>query len=415
MKRRRSLTQRVAHGEPAERVLAERLALLRRVAPREGSFASALHDERVAALLGIALAAAFGICFVTGLISHFIQNPLRIGALSQPTGPAWLYRVTQGVHVVTGTAAIPLLLVKLWAVYPRLFRRPAVTSIAHGIERVLVACLVGGSLFILMTGEMATAQWVPWEFRFRQTHFWTSFIVIGALVAHIGAKLAISRRALRRDARARMRTEDGALRASRPGGLTRRGLLISALAGAGAVVLTTAGQTLRPLRSLALLAPRRPDAGPQGLPVNRTAKAAGVLEASHAGDWALLIDGDVPHPVRLSLDDLRALPQCHVTLPIACVEGWSASARWTGVSLPALLRHARAPKQARVAVESLERAGLRRSTLNPAQAADADTLLALAIDGEPLHPDHGYPCRLIAPNRPGVQQTKWVTHLRVQA
>ncbi|MGI8955066.1 MAG: molybdopterin-dependent oxidoreductase [Nocardioidaceae bacterium] len=29
--------------------------------------------------------------------------------------------------------------------------------------------------------------------------------------------------------------------------------------------------------------------------------------------------------------------------------------------------------------------------------------------------DHGYPCRIIAPNRPGVLQTKWVTKLEVSA
>jgi DMSO/TMAO reductase YedYZ molybdopterin-dependent catalytic subunit len=46
--------------------------------------------------------------------------------------------------------------------------------------------------------------------------------------------------------------------------------------------------------------------------------------------------------------------------------------------------------------------------------ADRDTLLALELNGEPLHPDHGYPVRLIAPNRPGVLQTKWLTRVRVR-
>ena len=31
-----------------------------------------------------------------------------------------------------------------------------------------------------------------------------------------------------------------------------------------------------------------------------------------------------------------------------------------------------------------------------------------------LHLDHGYPLRLIGPNRPGVLQTKWVTRLVVR-
>ena len=48
----------------------------------------------------------------------------------------------------------------------------------------------------------------------------------------------------------------------------------------------------------------------------------------------------------------------------------------------------------------------------PAQfVSDERTLLALSINGEPLSLDHGFPCRIIAPNRPGVWQTKWVNRL----
>ncbi len=415
MSRPPSVGERIAGGDDPQRALKNHLAGRRFGPLREDAFASPLHDERVASILGIALAAAFTVCFATGLFSHFIQNPLHIGGLSQPTAPASLYRVTQGLHITAGLAAIPLLLVKLWTVYPRLFRFPPIASAAHAVERLLVAVLVGGSLFILFTGVMTIAQWVPWEFRFRQTHFWTAWIVIGALVAHIGAKLPISRRALGRAGRARARAADAlAKRAvAKDGGLTRRGLVASAFAGAGIVALTTAGQTFAPLKSLALLSPRRPDVGPQGIPVNRTAKAAGVLETSHAADWALVVDGDVERPLRLSLDELRAMDQREVKLPIACVEGWSASALWSGVSVADLLARAGAAPGASAAVESLEKAGLRRSRLNAAQAGHEHTLLALAIDGEVLHPDHGFPCRLIGPNRPGVQQTKWVTRLEV--
>ena len=53
----------------------------------------------------------------------------------------------------------------------------------------------------------------------------------------------------------------------------------------------------------------------------------------------------------------------------------------------------------------------RSSVLMEPHVADPLTLLALQLNGEPLHPDHGYPLRLIAPNRPGVLQTKWVNRL----
>ena len=63
------------------------------------------------------------ICFVTGLLSHYQYHPWSW--LPEPASPVWLYRVTQGIHVATGIACIPLILVKLWSVYPNLFRWPA--------------------------------------------------------------------------------------------------------------------------------------------------------------------------------------------------------------------------------------------------------------------------------------------------
>jgi DMSO/TMAO reductase YedYZ molybdopterin-dependent catalytic subunit len=44
---------------------------------------------------------------------------------------------------------------------------------------------------------------------------------------------------------------------------------------------------------------------------------------------------------------------------------------------------------------------------------DRATLIALRLAGEPLALDHGFPARLIAPNRPGVLQTKWVSRITV--
>ena len=63
---------------------------------------------------------------------------------------------------------------------------------------------------------------------------------------------------------------------------------------------------------------------------------------------------------------------------------------------------------------SLQESGaFRRSTLQGNFADDERTTLALMLNGEPLAIDHGYPARIIAPDRPGVLQTKWVTRLEV--
>jgi DMSO/TMAO reductase YedYZ molybdopterin-dependent catalytic subunit len=181
------------------------------------------------------------------------------------------------------------------------------------------------------------------------------------------------------------------------------------------LTLTTAGQTVSPLRRLTLLSPRRPGIRPQGLPVNKSAAAAGVLEAAADPAYRLVVGGQVDRPLSLSLEDLRRLPQHEASLPIACVEGWSAQARWRGVRLSEVLRRAGSRPDVEVHVEFLQPRGrYRASTLSPGHAADADTLLALELNGEPLAVDHGYPVRLIGPNRPGVLQTKWVSRLTVR-
>ena len=63
---------------------------------------------------------------------------------------------------------------------------------------------------------------------------------------------------------------------------------------------------------------------------------------------------------------------------------------------------------------SLQEAGsYKESVLPAAYARHPDSVVALRLGGEPLHVDHGYPARLIAPNRPGVLQTKWLDRIEV--
>jgi DMSO/TMAO reductase YedYZ molybdopterin-dependent catalytic subunit len=382
-------------------------------------FRSPLRDTRTVSLLGLGLAVTFPICFLTGLLSHLIQHPP--GWLDWPSRPAGLYRVTQGVHVATGIASIPLLLAKVWTVYPKLWEWPPVRGVAHAFERLGVLVLVAASLFQLLTGVQNIALWYPWSFSFTTAHYWMAWITIGALLVHVAMKGATTRAALARGA-----PGDGTAEpvgssvvdlglpphpgADPHGGLSRRGFLGWVAAAAGVLTAATVGQTWRPFRRVSVLGPRRPDVGPQGVPVNRTAERARVREAAVDPRWRLRVEGRVARPMSLSLDELRALPQHEALLPISCVEGWSAVGRWRGVRVRDLLAMAGARPRASARVESLQpgRSPYRRSMLDAGQAHDADALLALELNGEPLHLDHGFPLRLIAPNRPGVLQTKWV-------
>jgi DMSO/TMAO reductase YedYZ molybdopterin-dependent catalytic subunit len=378
-----------------------------RVGPfRDDAFGSPLHATRVAAVLGVSLGVAFVVCFLTGMLSHLIQHPPSW--FTWPARPVWLYRVTQGVHITTGIAAIPLLLAKLWTVYPRFWTWPPLRSAAHLVERLSLLPLVGGSLFLLFTGVGSISRWAPWPFSFPPAHHAAAWIAIGGLIVHGGAKLATTRQAL-----LGRRVGDGPDRPSTEG-LTRRGFLAATFGTAATLVLTTVGQTLRPLAPLAVLAPRDPRVGPQGVPVNKTAASARVLEVASDPDYRLIVEGNVTTPSSLSIADLRRLPLREAVLPIACVDGWSASGRWRGVPLGDLLAAAGAPPGASARVVSLQPRGpFREADVSPQHLADADTLLALDLNGEPLALDHGFPVRLIGPNRPGVMNTKWVARVVV--
>ncbi len=377
---------------------------------RDGAFTSPARSERTAAILGIALGVSFFTCFATGIYSHLAQHPPSWFHLS--ARPAGLYRVTQGLHIATGLASIPLLLAKLWTVFPKLFAWPPFHGVASALERLSLLPLVGGAVFQLFTGVANINLWYPWPFNFPIAHYWVAWITMGALIVHIGAKISVTRSALRRE---QSQPDEAATGATASAGMSRRQLLATAFGATGLVTLATIGQTYSPLRKLALLAPRRPDVGPQGFPVNRTARAAGVTETARAGDYQLEIRGrGIAQPVMLDLAQLRALPQHRATLPIACVEGWSASREWEGIRVRDLLAHAGVHDARAVRIESLQlHRSYRTSDLDRDQAGDADTLLAMKVNGETLALDHGYPLRLIAPNRPGVMQTKWVARVVV--
>lgn len=392
------------------------------------------RDTRTAAILGIALGVCFATCFLTGLYSHLAQHPP--GWFELPASPSALYQVTQGVHVATGIATIPLLLAKLWAVFPHLFGWPPITGVAHALERLALVPLVAGSIFMLFSGLANTYLWYPLPVFFPTAHYWVAWLTIGALVTHIGAKLALTRQALGRtgpsthpaagtvapsaspasddpasDDPASERSAAGV--AADPDPATRRRFLATVGAAAGLLTVATVGQTVYPLRRLALLAPRNPDIGTDGFPVNNTAVEAGITEAATDPAWRLSVTGAVGTALSLSIDDLRALPQHEAVLPIACVEGWSATKRWRGVRLADVLARAGAAPDASATLQSLERGLFGTSDVNPGQAHHPDTLLALEVEGSTLSLDHGYPVRLIAPNRPGVMQTKWLSSIEV--
>jgi DMSO/TMAO reductase YedYZ molybdopterin-dependent catalytic subunit len=364
-----------------------------------------LRGTAVTARVGLWLGVAITVCFLTGLISHFNQHPQPWFLAVWPTRPVWLYRVTQGMHVISGIAAIPLLVVKLWSVWPKLFERPILGGIVRQLERASILVLVASMIFQLSTGLMNIAQWYAFEFFFTTVHYGMAYVAVGAVVVHIAVKLPIIRRALGEPLE---EVPAGQL----TGGPSRRAVLRGTWLAVGLATVVTAGQAIPWLRQLSVLAPRSGN-GPQGVPVNRSAIAAGVLQSARSPDYRLTVVNG-PTTRTFTVDQLAALPQTTRSLPMSCVEGWSVNAEWTGVVLAELVAAVGGTSDADVRMISLEPPGpYSRTTLPARHARDSQTLIALKVNGQTLDLDHGYPCRLIAPTRPGVLQTKWLSRIEV--
>ena len=317
-----------------------------------------LRGTAVTARVGLWLGVAVAVCFVTGLISHFIQHPQPW--FFWPTRPVWLYRVTQGLHVISGIAAIPLIVVKLWSVWPKLFERPLIGGLVRQIERASILVLVGSMLFQLSTGLLNIAQWYAFKFFFTTSHYAMSYVAAGAVLVHIAVKLPIIRRALGEPLDDIPTGELG--RADPADGVARH--------LAGRRDRHGGDRRVRPSRCCARCRcwRRVPGQGPQGVPVNRSAWAAGVLRSARSPDYRLTVtNGSTSRAFTVA--ELAALPQATHRLPIACVEGWSAEAEWTGVVLADLVAAVGGSADADVRMISLEPPGPYSRTVLPARHA----------------------------------------------
>jgi len=410
------------------------------------ALAAPSRNPRMAVVLGRLLGAAFLICFGTGLFSHFLQEPLPF--MRFPTRPIFLYQLTQGIHITSGILCFPLIVAKLYSVFPELFQTPPIRGVKHALERASIALFVAASLVEITIGLLNTYQWYAlFPFPFRQTHFALSFVIIGSLAIHIGIKLPVITKywsaktsydangdliPLEREEDADGQFVPAAGELQPVGGVTgrvlgwidrtpeppkpkasRRAFLTTIGVVSAAIVGLTAGQSFKVLDAVNVFGPRKNGVGANALPVNRTAKAAKVLETAVAEGWTLTVTNGSASKV-FTRPQLLALEQHEVQLPIACVEGWSQMASWKGPRLKDLVDSVGADAGAIIQATSLEQNSSYAVTkMGPEYARDELTLVALELNGEELDIDHGYPARLIAPGRPGVMQTKWLSSLEV--
>jgi hypothetical protein len=136
-----------------------------------------------------------------------------------------------------------------------------------------------------------------------------------------------------------------------------------------------------------------------------TATATGTAKAATSTDWGLVINGLVQHPLNLTIDDLKAMPQTTEEATIFCVDFPNqivTTGIWTGVTLVALLQQAGVqPSAVKVAFFATDQYA---TDLNLVSALDPAVIVAYAKDGAPLSET----LRLVVPGRWGY---KWISQL----
>lgn len=156
-----------------------------------------------------------------------------------------------------------------------------------------------------------------------------------------------------------------------------------------------------------------------------------------ATQWRLSVDGEVERPYTLSYDELRALPSRSLLVTLECAgngraslqppasgEPWQygavSTAEWTGVPLKAVLDAAGLTPRAReIMLEGADSGSVATRdapipfarSMPMERALHPDTILAYAMNGEPLSAEHGFPARLVVPGWYGMAAVKWVTRI----
>jgi DMSO/TMAO reductase YedYZ molybdopterin-dependent catalytic subunit len=136
------------------------------------------------------------------------------------------------------------------------------------------------------------------------------------------------------------------------------------------------------------------------------------LEAGGFADWRLTVDGMVDRPGLFSLEQLRSYPSRSQITQLACEEGWSYVAEWTGVPLSHVLEVAGIQPQAKYVVYfSIDPDWW--DSIDMADALHPQTYLAYGMNGADLPVGHGGPLRMRVPRQLGYKNVKFINRLAV--
>jgi len=134
------------------------------------------------------------------------------------------------------------------------------------------------------------------------------------------------------------------------------------------------------------------------------------LQAGGFADWRLSIDGMVTRPASFSIAQLKQYPSSSQITELACEEGWSYIAQWTGVALHHVLDEVGVDARARWLVYfSIQRHWW--DSIDMAESRHPQTFLAYGLNGGELPVGNGGPLRMRVPRQLGYKNVKFITRL----
>lgn len=135
-------------------------------------------------------------------------------------------------------------------------------------------------------------------------------------------------------------------------------------------------------------------------------------------NWQLAVGGLVEHPMLLSLENIRRLPQRTQVTRHDCVEGWSAIGEWTGPQLGLLLEAAQLKPGARfILFRCADTIGgdPYYESIDLDDAFHPQTIIAHSLNGKPLPVKNGAPLRLRVERQLGYKHAKYLTAIEAIA
>ncbi len=205
--------------------------------------------------------------------------------------------------------------------------------------------------------------------------------------------------------------------------INRRQFLRLAAASIISATLAACQQALPGATEEPDVTPVPPPSAPDGTPAQAAARVLVSLNRprynvrflgrtpvlDHAA-WRLQIEGVQQGPTLLSFAEMvETLAVTRQNSRLVCVEGWSFRADWEGFTLQALLDVVQPVPQAKYL--RFEAVDGYYEVLSIEELLADRMLFAYKMDGEYLSDEHGWPLRLIMPDRYGYKGAKSITRL----